>query len=60
VLTETDIDRCAIYMIKEYGAAAARRAEARAAVLRELGEPGAAENWTRIKAAIERLQAVKP
>jgi hypothetical protein len=47
-------------MIDCYGAAAARRAESRAADLRALGEPGAAENWTRVKAAIERLQAGKP
>jgi hypothetical protein len=59
VLTDADIDRCARYMIDHYGTAAARRAESRAAELRALGEPGAAENWVRVKAAIERLQAGK-
>jgi len=59
VLTEADIDRCARYMIDHYGAAAARRAESRAAELRALGEPAAAENWVRVKAAIERLQTGK-
>jgi hypothetical protein len=47
-------------MIDHYGAAAARRAEARAAKLRALGEPSAAANWERVKTAIERLQAGKP
>jgi hypothetical protein len=60
VLTEADIDRCARYMIDNYGAVAARRAELRAVELRALGEPGAAENWERVKTAIERLQAGKP
>jgi hypothetical protein len=32
---------------------------ARAAALRVLGEPDAAENWERVKSAIERLQAGK-
>jgi hypothetical protein len=59
VLTEADIDRCARYMIDHYGFAAARRAEARAAQLRALGEPDAAENWDRVKGAIERLQSGK-
>ena len=59
MLTEADIDRCARYMIDHYGAAAARRAESRAAELRALGEPAAAENWVRVKAAIERLQTGK-
>jgi hypothetical protein len=60
VLTEADIDRCARYMIDHYGVAAGRRAEARAAQLRALGEPDAAENWERVKTAIERLQSGKP
>jgi hypothetical protein len=60
VLTEVDIDRCARYMIDHYGAAAARRAQSRAADLRALGEPGAAESWEHVKTAIERLQARKP
>jgi hypothetical protein len=60
VLTEADIDRCAKYMIDHYGAAAARRAGARAAALRVLGKPDAAENWERVKNAIERLQSGKP
>jgi hypothetical protein len=59
VLTDADIDRCARYMIGHYGAAAARRAESRAAELRALGEPAAARNWERVKIAIERLQAGK-
>jgi hypothetical protein len=47
-------------MIDHYGSAAVRRAKARAAALRVLGEPGAAENWERVKTAIERLQSGKP
>jgi hypothetical protein len=47
-------------MIDRYGARAAWRAGLRAAELRALGEPGAAENWERVKTAIERLQVVKP
>jgi hypothetical protein len=60
VLTEADIDRCARYMIDNYGSGAGLRAQLRAADLRDLGEPGAAENWKRVKAAIERIQAGKP
>jgi hypothetical protein len=60
VLTEADIDRCARYMIDHYGVGAARRAELRAIELRALGEPAAAENWERVKTAIERLQSAKP
>jgi hypothetical protein len=60
VLTEADIDRCARYMIDNCGAGAALRAQLRAADLRDLGEPGAAENWVRVKAAIERIQTEKP
>jgi hypothetical protein len=47
-------------MIDHYGAHAAWRAELRVAQLRALGEPGNAENWERVKTAIERLQVVKP
>jgi hypothetical protein len=60
VLTEADIDRCARYMVDNYGARAAWRAESRTAELRALGEPGAAENWERVKSAIERIQSGKP
>jgi hypothetical protein len=60
VLTEADIDCCARYIIDNCGGGAVLRTQLRAANLRALGEPGAAENWERVKTAIERLQAGKP
>jgi hypothetical protein len=57
MLSETDIWRAALLMVKRYGDDAMREAEARAEQFQEDGDMAGAETWHRIPNAIERLQA---
>ena len=60
MLSETDIWRAAMAMVKRYGVVAMLEAAARANQLLEEGDPAGAATWHRILDAIERLQAQKP
>ena len=60
MLSETDIWRAAMAMVKRYGVVAILEAAARANQLAEDGDPAGAASWHRILNAIERLQARKP
>ena len=60
MLSETDIWRAAMAMVKRYGVVAILEAAARANQLAEDGDPAGAASWHRILDAIERLQAQKP
>ena len=60
MLSETDIWRAAMAMVKRYGVVAILEAAARANQLLEEGDPAGAATWHRILDAIERLQAQKP
>ena len=60
MLSETDIWRAAMAMVKRYGVVAILEAAARANQLAEDGDPEGAATWHRILDAIERLQAQEP
>ncbi len=60
MLSETDIWRAAMAMVKRYGVVAMLEAAARANQLLEEGDPAGAATWHRILDAIERLQAQQP
>jgi hypothetical protein len=60
MLSEADIWRGVLAMVKRYGADAMLEAAARAAQLLEDGDLVAAANWHRILSAIEQLQAKAP
>ena len=60
MLSETDIWRAAMAMVKRYGVVAILEAAARANQLAEDGDNAGAASWHRILNAIERLQAKAP
>jgi hypothetical protein len=60
VISEADIWRSALTMVKRYRSDAVREAAMRADHLLEDGDWRAAITWHRILDAIERLQAQKP
>ena len=60
MLSETDVWRAAMAMVKRYGVVAILEASARANQLAEADDPVGAATWHRILNAIERLQAKAP
>jgi|SRR6185312_3121590 len=60
VISDEEIWRAALAMVKRYGADATLESAARADQLLEEGDSLAAANWHRILKAIERLQAKAP
>ena len=60
MISDGDLWRAALAMVKRYGADAMLEAAARADQLQEDGDYQAAVTWQRVLDCIERIQAQKP